>query len=264
MKIKALRGCLLGLAVWACWAAGTAFAFEDGYGDISGQFVLDGAVPAPKLLVKKGDAAAKDPTVCAAENVPDESIVVDPDSKGIANIFVFLRKAPKNVHPSLKASKEKEIVFDQKGCKFLPHGLFVRTDQTVLVKSMDTISHNTHTYPLRNTAVNLTIAPNERKGTAYVHKSPESNPIQVKCDIHPWMVAHWLILDHPYAAVTDKDGKFKIEKLPVGEHEFMVWQESKGWVSAGTKRGFKVKVESGGSTDLGAIKLTAADLSDGK
>jgi len=44
----------------------------------------------------------------------------------------------------------------------------------------------------------------------------------------------------------------------------MVWQEQKGWVNAGERRGFKVKVESNGNTDLGTIKISAADLAESK
>ena len=33
-----------------------------------------------------------------------------------------------------------------------------------------------------------------------------------------------------YAAVTDAKGHFEIPNLSVGAHEFMVWQESAGWL----------------------------------
>ena len=55
-------------------------------------------------------------------------------------------------------------------------------------------------------------------------------PMQVKCDIHAWMKAYWLVLDHPYMAITDKNGKFNIEKIPEGEHEFIVWHERIGYL----------------------------------
>src|SRR5258708_11342366 len=39
------------------------------------------------------------------------------------------------------------------------------------------------------------------------------------------MKAYHFPIDHPYVAVTDKDGKFKIEGLPAGKHSFNVWHE---------------------------------------
>jgi len=44
------------------------------------------------------------------------------------------------------------------------------------------------------------------------------------------MSAYVLVLDHPYAAITDEKGHFEIPDLPVGDHEFRVWQESAGWL----------------------------------
>ena len=32
-----------------------------------------------------------------------------------------------------------------------------------------------------------------------------------------------LLREDPYAAVSDKDGKFTIKNLPVGDHTFIIW-----------------------------------------
>lgn len=226
-------------------------AAEDGYGSVSGQFVIDGAIPDVPPLVAKG-AEVKDAAVCSAAAVPDDSLVVDPESKGIQHIFVYLPKATA-VHPKLKESAMKEVVFDQKGCRFTPHTMLVRTDQVVVVKSGDPLAHNTHTFPIRGTAVNFLLAPNDRTGVPVPNKVPESLPSEIKCDIHPWMSARWLILDHPYAAITDAKGKFTIADLPAGKHTLRVWHERVGYVN----RELKVKVESGKTADVGTTKVPA-------
>jgi hypothetical protein len=224
----------------------------DGYGSVTGQFVIDGDIPVLPPFVEKGKAV-QDPAVCAAAaDIPDDTLVVDPESKGIQHIFVYLPKATA-VHPDLKASKAKEVVFDQKGCQFTPHTLLVRTDQTVLVKSGDACPHNTHTFPVRGMAVNFILQPNDRTGVPVPNKVPEVLPSEVKCDIHRWMSARWLILDHPYAAITDAKGKFTIADLPEGEHVFRVWQERVGYVN----RELKVTVESGKTKDIGVVKVPA-------
>lgn len=224
----------------------------DGYGSVTGLYVIDGDVPMVPPVVKAGDATVKDAAVCAAADVPDDSLVVDPESKGIQHIFVYLPKATA-VHPDLKASKTKAVVFDQKGCRFTPHTLLVRTDQTVLVKSADACAHNTHTFPIRGMAVNFLLAPNDRTGVPVPNKVPELLPSEVKCDIHTWMSARWLILDHPYAAITDAKGKFTIADLPAGEHTLRVWHERVGYVN----RELKVTVDSGKTTDVGTAKVAA-------
>ena len=50
-------------------------------------------------------------------------------------------------------------------------------------------------------------------------------PFYIKCDVHPWMKAWIMVADHPYFAITDENGNFKIENVPAGEYEIVFWQE---------------------------------------
>ena len=229
----------------------------DGWGTLTGQFVLDGGkdlypsyVLKPK--VKKGDASARDPQCCAVQDVPNDEVVVNQKNGGIQHVFVYIQSVRKqDVHRTLRRSKQKELVFDQKACIFKQHSLFVRTDQKVRVKSDDNITHNMRTVPIVNQPVNFTVTANDRIGIAMPVPIPEPVPMKVECNVHPWMKAWWLVLDHPYAAITDKDGRFKIEKLPAGEREFIVWQERAGYI----QKSLKVKIEDGKTTDLGVVKV---------
>jgi hypothetical protein len=226
------------------------------WGTIKGQVTVVGDFAPLKELVQKGNAAAKDAAVCAAAGVPDETVVVDPESKGLANVVVWLAKKPAKIHPDLAKSKNPTVTFDQKGCQFIPHVLLVRTDQKVQVLSNDSVAHNTHTYPLKNKQENFIVAPNDRIGVAVPSVSLEERlPAKVGCDIHPWMQAWWVILDHPYAAVTNAKGEFEIADLPVGEHEFRVWQEKAGYL----EKTYKVTVKEG-ENKLTPIKVQAATL----
>ncbi len=247
----------LSLVLFTLCAIDEARAFDEGYGSVTGQFVLAGKVPKPELQRRKGDPNVKDASCCAAKDHYNDRLVIDEKTKGIANIFIYMRKA-KKVHPNLVRSKVKEVTFDQKGCTFEPHSLLVRTDQAVRVVSSDPTSHNVHTFPIRGQAVNFLLKPNDREGIALTSKVPEILPIQVKCDIHPWMSANWLILDHPYAAITDKQGKFRIDLLPAGEHEFRVWHEKVGYIN----RKFKVTIKAGGTTELAPVKVPVARFED--
>lgn len=241
----------------ACGAVLSASAMADGWGDVSGQIVVDGALPERSLLHAKG-APIKDAAVCAAADTYSDELIVDKDSKGLANAFVYLAKAPREISKELATPADPKVIFDQKGCAFVPHALLVRAGQTVEVISSDAIAHNTHTYPLRNNAVNNLVAPNTPAGSGIDIACPtaERLPFQVKCDYHPWMMAYWLVLDHPYAAITDKDGKFQIPKLPEGEHELVVWHEKIGYID----RKFKVTVKDGQLTETKPIQVDSAKL----
>lgn len=231
-------------------------AFGADYGKVTGQVIINGTAPKVGLKVKKGDPAVKDATVCAAVDVSNDELVVNPKNNGIANCFVYLKKVDAaTVHPDHKTSKVKELVFDQKNCQFIPQAMVVRTDQIVRVKSDDAVQHNTHTYPVKNLGVNNLIAANDRTGiTIGPIPQTERLPFEVKCDIHSWMRAYWLVVDHPYATVTDADGKFTLENVPTGDHDLVIWQSTAGYV----EKALAVKVAKNGTTDLKQIKADAA------
>ena len=226
------------------------------WGTLKGQILLDGEIPKIDPLVVQGNQQAKDAAVCAAQNVPDEKLVVDPESKGIANVVVYLAKKPAKIFPALEKSTVPQVTFDQKGCRFMPHVLLVRTDQTVLVVSDDDAAHNTHTYPIKNRQDNFVVAPKDRTGVSVKPLTlAEKLPSKVGCDIHPWMVAYWVILDHPYAAVTDEKGNFEIPNLPAGTHEFNVWQESAGYLD----KKYTVTIKDGENVQK-PLKFTAKQI----
>jgi hypothetical protein len=261
MRILAKSLAVVALSV-SPWCVDRAHA--DGGGTVAGQFVFDGEVPKLAPLVKEGDGNVKNAEVCAKQAVPDESLIVDPSSKGIANIFVYLQKPPAGMPADLKESKDKVVKFDQHNCRFIPHALILRTDQSIEVLSDDPISHNTHVNPIRQDGKNQVLSPNDRSGSVkWDFTVPERLPIKVNCDIHAWMSANWLIIDHPYAAITDKDGKFKIENVPAGEHKFLIWHERSGYVFGADKRSIPVTVEAGKTTQLGnaaSISVPAANF----
>lgn len=253
---------VLGVTVSAGLIPAASPAYAQKWGSLSGQFILDGDVP-PVDEVEN----TKEKEVCSAK-VPTDEMVINKENKGIANVFVFIPAVKKpTVPPELAKSKDKEVVLDQKNCQFLPHAQVMRTDQILLVKSMDNCNHNTRPNPLKNNPENFTVPANERKGLPWKVNRAETNPTQVKCDIHPWMSAYVLVLDHPYAAVSDKYGKFTIENLPPGELEFRYWHERVGYVIQvekvvdGMKKienTVKLNIAAGKTTDVGTIKIPVA------
>ena len=228
---------------------GPGDAAAGGVGSINGRVVFDGAFTPLSPLFAKG-AAAKDPSVCGAEAIPDERIVVN--DGGLANVFIYLEKAP-------KGSKAPEIPgpieFDQKTCIFLPHAMVMRTKQVVTVFNDDAAAHNTHTYPKKSSPFNSVVQPNDRVGVPLKYDQVEKEPVSVGCDIHPWMQAYHLPLDHPYAAVSKADGTFEIKDLPVGKHEFKVWHE----VGKMLEKSFVITVKPG-DNDVPPIKVAASKL----
>lgn len=207
-------------AAVAATGATDAAPGEGGVGTLKGRVVYVGDYsPLPPLFAKGG--ATKDSSVCGAESIPNESILVK--DGGLANAFIYLDKIPKGaVIPEVG----DPIVFDQKVCVFTPHAMVVRVKQTMKILNADGAAHNTHTYPKKNTAFNSVVQPNDRNGVDLIYGQAEKEPFTVGCDIHSWMTAYHLPLDHPFGAVSAADGTFEIKDLPAGKHEFKVWHEA--------------------------------------
>lgn len=220
-----------------------------GFGTLKGKFVVQGAfTPLPPLYEK--NAAPKDPSICGIEMAPNESVVVN--NGGLANVFLFLSKLPKGVEVPAPGPA---IEFDQKYCVFRPHVLVVQTGQTVKVLNDDAVAHNTHTYPKRNSPFNQTVAPNDRSGVSLTYGRSETLPFQVGCDIHPWMVAYHLPVDHPWATVSGSDGTFEMVNVPSGTHEFKVWHEKGGEL----EKALSITIKPNETTEL-EIPVSASKL----
>ena len=222
-------------------------------GSVKGVFLFDGKVPALPPKVEKG-ANVKDAQVCAANAVPDETYVVDPATKGLANVFIWVQRIDKDEIPAeFKKPKKASIEIDNKGCKFVPHCVIAMEGQELVMKNADAVAHNVHLSAVRGKEINQLVAPNDSEGVKAPVKA-DLMPMPVKCDIHPWMLGHMLILDHPYAALSDEKGAFTIEGLPEGTFDFRVWHESQGYVKVDTK---DIEVKAGKATDLGTLKVEA-------
>jgi hypothetical protein len=194
-----------------------AVAVTDG-GSISGTVKYNGTPPAPAKI-----PVTKDPEVCAKEGKEK----VSPDltvgsGGGIANVVVVVKAAKgKKMDPPAA-----NPVFDQKSCEFKPHVLAFPAGSTVDVLNSDGILHNIHTTSKTNAPINQ--AQPKFKPKIQIKIDKAEWPIKVQCDAHGWMHAYWIAQEHPYYAVTDADGNFKIADLPAGDYEIEVWQEKLG------------------------------------
>lgn len=225
-----------------------------GWGSIRGQFLFEGEIPQRRVLIRKG-STTKDAEVCAAQTTYADDLLIDSKSRGIANVVVYLKTLPpQRIHPELRASKKRNQRLTVSGCRFQPHVLFVRTDQTLVFDSKDTsIQHAFAAHPLQNLFPSYLVRPNEHE---LAFKQREFCPFQVTCRIHSSMSAWVLVLDHPYQAITSADGRFQIDRLPAGKHQFRIWHERVGYVQSK----WTVEVAAEGVTTLEPLRLTLKQL----
>ena len=206
--------------------------------------------PTPTLIV-----VDKDRTQCQ-KNGPlyKMDYVVNPKNKGVRWVVVWLvdaddyKKAPP-IHPDLKEVKQKEVVLDQPCCQFEPHIVCSREGQTLTARNSGAIPHNTKIdSPGDNPNLNPLIPAGA--SVSIPDWKADWRPSLASCGIHPWMTAYVRVFDHPYFAVTDEDGRFKIDKAPVGKYRIVAWQESVGYLDKGLKRGDPIDVKADGVTEV--------------
>jgi len=201
--------CLAGRA-----AAYEAVAVADG-GTLSGTVKYEGTLPPPTKI-----EVTKDPEVCGKEKTAPNLVIGQ--GNGLANVVVAVQatKGKKMEPPAQNPG------FDQKTCEFRPHILAFPAGSTIDVTNSDGILHNIHTTSTVNPSSNQAQPKFKPKIQIKVEK-PEW-PISVKCDVHGWMSGYWVSQEHPYFAVTDATGSFKITDLPPGDYKVELWQEKLG------------------------------------
>lgn len=164
---------------------------------------------------------AADPFCASAHSEPlvIRSIATDA-AGGLASVFVWVKNAPAGTAAS------GDALVDQVGCMYLPHALGVRAGQTVVFRNSDQTLHNINVQPRNNPSFNVgqPIAGMETKRSF----ANVETGIQVRCDVHPWMVGYISVFAHPFFAVTGEDGSFRLDGLPDGSYVIESWHEKLG------------------------------------
>ncbi len=182
-------------------------------GDITGKVTLKGT-PKAEVPIDLGPSCG--PLNPNKNSVTTRHYVVGKDG-GLANVFVYLKDAKG------AAGAGDTPVLDQVGCMYEPYVLGVVTGQKFKVKNSDATLHNVHNTPKiqGNKEYNIGQAVKGQMNDFSFDKSEIL--MRFKCDVHPWMFAYVGVVEHPYFAVTDKDGNFKISGVPDGNYSVVAY-----------------------------------------
>lgn len=258
--VERLRTALGSAAASASDAAAEEAPTGTGWATLRGRFIFTGTPGDPQPLkgVVEKEVCSKD-----GKDLADRSLLVDPSSKGLANVVVFARKTSRVKDPAATA----KLVFDQKHCEFIAPVFAARVGQPVDIRNSDPIGHNTN---IEGTSFNLLIPAGS--GAAYAPEVEFGMPKKITCNIHPWMKAYGIFRKDGYVAVSAADGTFQIPDLPAGETiEFQAWHERSGgsggvlglqkpdlkWTSKGR---FQVRLEADEVKDLGTIEVPGSAI----
>jgi Carboxypeptidase regulatory-like domain len=204
------------LAALALFTVSTMTFARPGGGMINGKITYEGT-PAKQKPIDM----SKEPS-CAKQYAtpPLTETVVAGQNNALGNVVVYISAgAPDEGAPSQAA------VFDQKGCRYIPHVLAFQVNQELKVVNDDQTSHNIHPLAKINREWNKSQPP----GTPpIVDKYDKMEFIPVKCNVHPWMHGTFAVLKNSHYSISAADGGFSLPNLPAGKYTVTAWHESYG------------------------------------
>jgi hypothetical protein len=230
-------------------------ASADELGSLTGQFTLPGKLPEPRMIPGE-----------FGKLVPDESLLVDPESHGIANILVTLHLRPGDKVPSAPKLDPMPVRLKMVNHRFEPRIVLVRAGQNLVIENVDRDIRNAKCDLPTNASFNIALDRGRSREVELKHS--EKLPGSLFNTIDPSMRGFLVVTDHPYAAVTDRSGRFEMTGLPPGEWTFRAWHERDGYVETVELEGkvttwprgqFARKI-AGRKNDLGAIQVAKEEM----
>ncbi len=239
-----------------------------GRATIRGKVTYDGEPPA---VADFGDSIAgnKDKDYCLKGDTDDPTWVVG-DDKGVAGVVIWLRPPPGTYFPIPEAARKRRdvVLLDQPICQFKPHvavlfpsswdpatGDQKLTGQVFKVRNSAAVGHNViwAGNPILNPGDNFFMPARDGDKVAerVLHvrtgRLGKEDMVTVRCNLHLWMFARVWSFEHPYAALTGKDGTYEIKDVPAGAGLHLVgWHEgaTPNWLlpeGAGRRDGLKLE-----------------------
>ena len=215
---------------------------EGEWGSVAGRVEFDGELDQPALK----------------PYLLEERLIIDAETQGIKNVFVYLKSKPDRVHSSFATDqplKSAELVC--RDGRFFPRAMIVRVGQPLLLVSEETggVAHFKSEF---FSIINFDVIVQRGKPFEWTPQGfkRQIGPSPIKSGIQHAAIAWCLVMDHPYGAVTRSDGSFRLDNLPVGKHELVVWHEAVGYVS----RKVIINIEPDGVGELDPQRITVQDL----
>ena len=159
------------------------------------------------------------------------------DVPDLVRSVVYLESAPRG---AFETDEGGHAVMDQRNETFVPHVVAITTGTTVDFPNSDKLYHNvfslskTRRFDLGRYAA----------GHSQSVRFDRPGIVRVFCDIHSHMNAFILVFSHPFFALTDQDGRYRIDNVPPGSYGVIAWNEG---ISSETK---PVTVPEGGIAEL--------------
>lgn len=178
-----------------------------------------------------------DPDVCGpSRQVP----LVERRGDRLENAVVWLDDV--RAGKPLPAERRYEIEHDR--CAIIPRVQAAIAGGMLNVRSTDAIVHRAR-FVRDGATIDLVQETDDGQVVPTGKVLARPGLVEIRCDTHPWTRAWILVFDHPYFAVTNRDGTFTFDSVPPGRYTLRTWQSRLGERerTVTVKRGEDAKVE---------------------
>ncbi|HLL23445.1 MAG TPA: hypothetical protein VK427_15010 [Kofleriaceae bacterium] len=183
-------------------------------GSVKGTVLFEGEAPERAKLTRDTDP------VCAKVDKLSEDVIV---TKGkLKDVLVRIKNGSAGKH----AAPSTPVAIDQRDCMYTPRVVGVVAGQKLGVRNSDGTFHN-----VRGTVGGKALwnKPHPKGEPELALDTPAAGDVvDVVCDVHPWMHAYAVVMDHPFFAVTGDNGAFEIKNLPAGTYTLEAWHPTLG------------------------------------
>jgi plastocyanin len=183
------------------------------------------------------------PRTAAAARRPNVAALGAPVERGAAErprSVVYLESAPRGAFEPIDQGRAS---MDQRDETFVPHALAITTGTTVDFPNSDRVYHNVFSL---SKAARFDLGRYEAGHSKSV-RFDRPGIVRVFCEIHSHMNAFILVFSHPFFAMTDADGRYRIDNIPPGTYSIVAWNEGE------TSERRSVTVPPGGATEADFI-----------
>ena len=160
-----------------------------------------------------------DQFVCGKDK--DHEALVVSSQRGIRNAVVSLAAPPPGVRWEFSTAP---VFLDQQQCVFIPRVTLVPAGGRVEFLNSDRLLHNIHSASRANTVFNRT----QPRGRTIPITFAKPEIVPISCDLHSWMRAWIVVMEHPFYAATGPEGEFVLNNIPPGKYTLNVWHETLG------------------------------------
>lgn len=194
---------------------------EASVADLQVRVVYGGIPPEPRMI---GNAFDGEAAFCGDPAMIDESLLVDPDNRGIENVVLRWDSSPAG-QPADSRTAGDETVIEIRDCRMTPRVTIVSPGESITLSNQDVFGHIIQAGFFTNpyVAVGVPVSTQHSLET----NEPEPAAVPVTSQQFPWMQSYVWVHDRGLIDVSDRSGTIDLRDLPVGQTLTMrLWHES--------------------------------------